>query len=208
MVHHTACMLDDMITAVDVGFSYDGIVSVPETGLEDVKYQRSSLRESMDRIRMRGAVISRGAARIFKQTQQHDSRPRSEDSVNKESRSELSLVSSNPRSVEFTPGLTQVVQVRKGGLHGENLLKLRRHLVLQPCIAPRPDRDDDIGTAYNCFSGLPFMNRTRCKPVGVKCVHASPPNQKRLHKTMEEDWDVVSPVQESLGMNGEMRWRS
>jgi hypothetical protein len=29
-------MLDSMITAVDDGFSYDGIVSIPETGLEDV----------------------------------------------------------------------------------------------------------------------------------------------------------------------------
>ena len=28
-------LLDNVITAVEVGFSYDGIVSVPETGLED-----------------------------------------------------------------------------------------------------------------------------------------------------------------------------
>ena len=28
-------MMDSMIAAVDDGFSYDGIVSIPETGLED-----------------------------------------------------------------------------------------------------------------------------------------------------------------------------
>ena len=33
-------MLDSMITAVEDGFSYDGIVSIPETGLEDVQWYR------------------------------------------------------------------------------------------------------------------------------------------------------------------------
>lgn len=28
-------LLDSVVTAVEVGFSYDGIVSVPDTGLED-----------------------------------------------------------------------------------------------------------------------------------------------------------------------------
>jgi hypothetical protein len=32
-------MLDSMITAVDDGFSYDGIVSMPEIGLEDARYR-------------------------------------------------------------------------------------------------------------------------------------------------------------------------
>ena len=32
-------MLDSVITAVDDGFSYDGIVSIPETGLEDVGHR-------------------------------------------------------------------------------------------------------------------------------------------------------------------------
>lgn len=32
-------VLDSIITAMDVGFSYDGIVTIPETGLEDVGYR-------------------------------------------------------------------------------------------------------------------------------------------------------------------------
>lgn len=38
------------MTAVDAGFSYDGIVSVPQTGLEDAEYRFglvASLRDSM-----------------------------------------------------------------------------------------------------------------------------------------------------------------
>ena len=43
-------MLDSMMTAVDAGFSYDGIVSVPQTGLEDAEYRFglvASLRDSV-----------------------------------------------------------------------------------------------------------------------------------------------------------------
>ena len=32
-------LLDNVVAAVEVGFSYDGIVSVPETGLEDAGQQ-------------------------------------------------------------------------------------------------------------------------------------------------------------------------
>ena len=39
MPDRISLMLDSMITAVDDGFSYDGIVSIPETGLEDVGYR-------------------------------------------------------------------------------------------------------------------------------------------------------------------------
>lgn len=45
-------MLDDMIAVVDEGFSYDGIVSIPQAGLEDVKY-RSDMANSF-----RGSVVS------------------------------------------------------------------------------------------------------------------------------------------------------
>jgi hypothetical protein len=50
MANHTSYMLDNMITAVDAGFSYDGIVSVPETSLEDVGHRfglASSLRDKV-----------------------------------------------------------------------------------------------------------------------------------------------------------------
>lgn len=43
-------MLDAMIAAVDAGFSCDGILSVPETGLEDVGHRSDlagSLRDSV-----------------------------------------------------------------------------------------------------------------------------------------------------------------
>ena len=39
MPDHISRMLDSMITAVDDGFSYDGIVSMPEIGLEDAMYR-------------------------------------------------------------------------------------------------------------------------------------------------------------------------
>lgn len=35
MRNHISLMLDSMFTAVEEGFSYDGIVSAPGTGLED-----------------------------------------------------------------------------------------------------------------------------------------------------------------------------
>ena len=38
MPDHISLMLDSMIAAVDDGFSYDGIVSIPEIGLEDARY--------------------------------------------------------------------------------------------------------------------------------------------------------------------------
>ena len=46
MANHVSDMLDNMITAVEDGFSYDGIVSIPETGLEDVEH-RSGLSGSL-----------------------------------------------------------------------------------------------------------------------------------------------------------------
>lgn len=45
-------MLDDMVAAVDEGLSYDGIVSVPQAGLEDADY-RTGLAESL-----RNGVVS------------------------------------------------------------------------------------------------------------------------------------------------------
>ena len=39
MQDRISLMLDSMITAVDDGFSYDGIVSIPETDLEDVGHR-------------------------------------------------------------------------------------------------------------------------------------------------------------------------
>ena len=39
MPDRVSLILDSMITVVDEGFSYDGIVSIPETGLEDVGYR-------------------------------------------------------------------------------------------------------------------------------------------------------------------------
>lgn len=39
MSNRTSLVLDNMIAVVDEGFSYDGVVSVPETGLEDVWYR-------------------------------------------------------------------------------------------------------------------------------------------------------------------------
>ena len=39
MQDRISLMLDSVITAVDDGFSYDGIVSIPETGLEDVGHR-------------------------------------------------------------------------------------------------------------------------------------------------------------------------
>ena len=50
MANHTSYMLDTMIGAVDAGFSYDGIVSMPEIGLEDVRHRSglaSSLRDNV-----------------------------------------------------------------------------------------------------------------------------------------------------------------
>lgn len=49
---HVSYMLSTMVAAVDEGFSYDGIVSVPEMGLEDVEYRcglGGSLRDGMVR---------------------------------------------------------------------------------------------------------------------------------------------------------------
>ena len=43
MPDHLSLMLDSMILAVDEGLSYDGIVSIPEIGLEDVSYKSSGL---------------------------------------------------------------------------------------------------------------------------------------------------------------------
>ena len=43
MPDHLSLMLDSMILAVDEGLSYDGIVSIPERGLEDVGYRSSGL---------------------------------------------------------------------------------------------------------------------------------------------------------------------
>lgn len=45
-------MLDNMVTAVDHGFSYDGIVSVPKIGLEDAG-QRPGLASWVDNIVVR-----------------------------------------------------------------------------------------------------------------------------------------------------------
>jgi hypothetical protein len=39
MQNHISHMLDSMIIAVGEGHSYDGIVSMPEIGLEDVDYR-------------------------------------------------------------------------------------------------------------------------------------------------------------------------
>jgi hypothetical protein len=39
MPDRISLMLESMVMAVDDGFSYDGIVSIPETGLEDVWYR-------------------------------------------------------------------------------------------------------------------------------------------------------------------------
>ena len=39
MPDRISIMMDSMITAVDEGFSYDGIVSIPKIGLEDVWYR-------------------------------------------------------------------------------------------------------------------------------------------------------------------------
>ena len=47
MASHVSFMLDNMIMAVEAGFSYDGIVSIPETGLEDVREHRSGLAGSL-----------------------------------------------------------------------------------------------------------------------------------------------------------------
>ena len=52
MVNHVSHMLDDMIAVVDEGFSYDGIVSIPQTGLEDVEYRRSGMGDLL-----RGSVV-------------------------------------------------------------------------------------------------------------------------------------------------------
>ena len=41
-------MLDSMILAVDEGLSYDGIVSIPEIGLEDVDYRSIDLAGSLE----------------------------------------------------------------------------------------------------------------------------------------------------------------
>lgn len=46
MTNHTSNILDNVIAAVDGGFSYDGIVSVSEAGLEDVEH-RSRLTDSL-----------------------------------------------------------------------------------------------------------------------------------------------------------------
>jgi len=71
-------MLDTMITAVDDGFSHDGIVSIPETGLEDVGHRSGlagPLRDSVNRVRMKGAAISRVTVGVFKQNGDHDGKP-------------------------------------------------------------------------------------------------------------------------------------
>ena len=48
MSKNTSYMLDSMIAAVDNGFSYDGIVSVPDAGLEDARFGRADvLRENL-----------------------------------------------------------------------------------------------------------------------------------------------------------------
>ena len=85
MDNRVSYMLNNMIAAVDEGFSYDGIVSVPDTCMEDVEYRSGllagSLRDGVvsfsvkltcwrlielalqDRVRITSATISQGAAR-------------------------------------------------------------------------------------------------------------------------------------------------
>ena len=83
MDNRISYMLNSMVAAVDDGFSYDGIVSVPDTGLEGVEYRSGlagSLRDSVvgstvqltcrwlmglalqDQVWITSATISRGAA--------------------------------------------------------------------------------------------------------------------------------------------------
>ena len=43
-------LLDNMVAAVEVGFSYDNIVSIPAVGLEDVA-RRRGVADSADKVR-------------------------------------------------------------------------------------------------------------------------------------------------------------
>ncbi|KAN0094956.1 hypothetical protein V8E55_003243 [Tylopilus felleus] len=69
MPDRLSLMLDSMILAVDEGLSYDGIVSIPERGLEDVSYRHSGLagllEDGVEVLRTTAAAISRVVAKFL-----------------------------------------------------------------------------------------------------------------------------------------------
>lgn len=68
----------------------------------------------------------------------------------------------------------------------------------QPRGTPRLPLDEDILMSHGCFSSLLFFNRacSRSEPIRVEGIRAPYPEEKSYEK-IEEEWDIVSPVNTS-----------